>query len=267
MRVFTEPKVILVSRPTLVDEGVTELLAEYGFSDEDWRRGEGDTDGDSLPELMGRLCYGSFGSRQGRVGSTDYHHHLLEAGHGSVLEHATWSFVVCRASRGYTHQQVRHRAGFAYAQESSHFIRYGSQDTPGQQEVGVCLTGLTGEALELATKSCEVSIDAYADLWARLKTDLNASGRTTQIKKLVSGTARGLLPTAVESRLGVTANARALRHFCELRGNPDNTLEIRLVAVQILDIMKVEAPSMFLDMGVEMHEDGYPVVTCVFSKV
>ena len=44
-----------------------------------------------LSEIAGRVCYDSFG--KGRS-SKEYHHHILEVGHGSVYEHATTSFYV-----------------------------------------------------------------------------------------------------------------------------------------------------------------------------
>lgn len=265
MKIHTRPLVILVTRPSLVMEGVAELLAEYNLNLEAWRRGDEDLDGDSIPELMGRLCYGSFGSRQGRVGARDYIANILASGHGSVLEHACWGFVVCRASRGYTHQMVRHRAGFAYSQESQHFIRYSHDEVEkGSVEAGICTTGIPDDLHQQFVHGCEDAVDAYARLWRDLRDEFPEDAK---VKKIVSGAARGLLPNALESRLGFTANARALRHFTELRGTPDNVLEIRLVAVDVARIMKREAPSIFQDIQIGEADDGHPVVVSAFRKV
>lgn len=268
MRIFTEPRVYLVARPSLVQEGVDGLLSEYHdqagrpFDRGAWVRGGADTDGEGVMELMGRLCYGSFGARQGKVGAREYLGNILRQGHGSVLEHGCWSFVVCRASRGYTHQMVRHRAGFGYSQESSHFIRY-DDGARGGQEPGVCLTGVEGSgARELMVEGCEEALRNYREAWKLMAQTygLEEDGWKGRVKKAVSGAIRGLLPTAVESRLGFTGNARAIRHFVELRGAVDNTAEIRHVAAQTLDHMRREAPSVFSDLEWDRHEDGHPVV-------
>lgn len=265
MRFFDAPKVILVARPSLVSAGVDELMAEYGLGTDDWKRGLLDTDGESLPELMGRLCYGSFGPRQGRVGAHQYLRHILEAGHGSVLEHANWSFVLVRGSRGLTHQVVRHRAGWAYSQESTHFVRYDSAEGMEGQEAGASLCALTGEERETAGLAIEAAVRAYVMLWTRVQ--MQTEGKTkTQVKKATCAAVRGLLPTALESKLGFTANARALRHFIELRGAEDNVPEIRYVAADLARIMKDEAPAIFSDYTEKAGQDSHPVVTATAYK-
>ncbi len=219
MRLFYEPNVILIARPELVEDGVRALLNEYGMEMDDWERGMMDSDSEGLVEVMGRLCYGSFGERQGRVGAEAYLKNIISAGHGSVLEHANWSFLVSGASRGYTHQQVRHRAGWAYSQESTHFIKYSDEPSDKRtQEPGFCLTGFDDEESQrLAIEGAQQSILAYQKLWKNLRDQF---GEDAKVKKIVSGAARGLLPTGIESRIGITANARALRHFMEMRGTP-----------------------------------------------
>lgn len=87
---------------------------------------EGTTDAHSeaeeLTEVAGKLCYMSFdtslnqnltvtGSRK----NFDYiQQGLISTKHGSVLEHATISFIFADVSRIFTHELVRHRAGAAY---------------------------------------------------------------------------------------------------------------------------------------------------------
>jgi thymidylate synthase ThyX len=46
---------------------------------------------DNLAELSGRICYDSLGT--GRK-STDYHAHIIEVGHFSVIEHANLTFLI-----------------------------------------------------------------------------------------------------------------------------------------------------------------------------
>lgn len=261
MRFFDEPVTLLVARPSLNGDGVQDLLGEYGIPEEGgyrygWRREEEDSDGDALPELMGRLCYGSFGAAQGRVGAKAYIGNIIDHGHGSVLEHACWSFVTCRGSRALMDQVTRHRAGWAFSVESTHFTRYGE----GGADPGVCLTGIPADARPEAILAFGRAIEAYNVAYEIAK----AQGKR---KKAACAAVRGLLPLALESRFGFTANARALRHFCELRGAEDNVPEIRIMAAQVRNIMLAEAPAIFGDTQVTEGEDGFPVVTSDHRKV
>jgi thymidylate synthase (FAD) len=263
VRIFCDgPRVILLARPSLVPEGVDEALLEYGEGTA-WRRDDGDGDGEGLAEFMGRVCYGSFGARQGRVGAARYHAHVLESGHGSILEHACWSFLVTRASRAFTHQVVRHRAGVSPSQESQHFIRYSPWDDDadaGAQEAGACLAGIPEELRAAFAASAARALEDYAVLVTRLKT--RGLG-----KKEACELARGLLPNCLESRVGLTMNARAIRHVVELRGQPGNALEIRLFAVRLAELMKREAPALFQDVEIVADAgDGRPAAKSEWRK-
>ena len=66
-------------------------------------------------------------------------------------------------------------------------------------------------------------------------------------RKLARQAARSVLPNATETRIFVTANARALRHFIEMRGSEAADVEIRKVALQVLDLMRRESPALFSD--------------------
>lgn len=261
--IFYTPKVILVGRPTIIWDAVDELLLEeYGLhggasieAGEAWTVSSGATDAEAICELFGRGCYGSFGERQGRKGARDYFAHILEAGHGSVLENASFSFVVTRGSRGLMAQMTRHRAGFAWAIESTHFIDY--SDT-----ARASLAGLP-ENIDLrkhSEASMRRAVTDYAKAWEM------AEGETVK-KKATAAAVRGLLPTALESKMGFTANLRALRHFAELRGAEDNVPEIRMVAAQIARIMMTEAPAIFQDFSIGEGTDGHPVVKSEHRKV
>ena len=263
MKVHLAPKVILVTRPSIDWDGVDELLAEYG-EDATWRRGDSDAEAESIPELMGRLCYGSWGSRQGRIGARDYLANILSSGHGSVLEHANWSFVVVRASRGHSAQLARHRSGFAHSVESTHFIRYGLADAKGAQEAAFCAAGIPVGLMQDAASAFADAIEAYNQIFDALRRDFPDGFAG---KKATCGAVRALLPNGLEAKHGFTANARALRHFCELRGNEDNVLEIRLVAAQVAAIMMREAPAIFQDFKIEAGNDGHPVVHSEHVKV
>lgn len=256
MRIVSEPKVYLVARPQVDWTNVERLLRDE-YRGDAWERGETDRPPDQLCEFMGRLCYGSFGKRQGRVGTHEYLGHVMDVKHGSILEHACWSFVVTRCSRGFTHQMVRHRAGFGFSQESTHFVRYAE----GGQEPTVCTYGVHDDEVEMFLDACRQSFLVYDDMYSK--------ARLRGLKhKQACASVRGLVPTAAESRLGFTANARALRWFVELRGEWSNVPEIRCVAAQVVALLKVEAPALFGDLAVGVDpEDGFPIVSSTHSKV
>lgn len=105
MKVISDPKVYLMGKQMIDDGTLDQFLKDHGVS---W---QSDTEvaGEYLTEVAGRVCYMSFAKpRPG--GNHAYIEHILEVGHGSVLEHAVWSFVFTGVSRSLTHELVRHRA-------------------------------------------------------------------------------------------------------------------------------------------------------------
>ena len=75
-------------------------------------------------------------------------------------------------------------------------------------------------------------------------------------RKLARQAARSVLPNATETKIFVSANARALRHFIEMRASRHAEVEIRKLAVKVLEIMQAEAPNLFGDYRLEPLPDG-----------
>src|SRR5689334_17053825 len=111
---ITEPRVYLVARPMLLDAQFRNTPFDIDYSDEG-------TDGERLGEFGGRLCYMSQRNPGGKT-TTEYLRNILKQAHGSVLEHATYSFLIEGVSRSLTHEFVRHRAGWAYSQLSQRYV-------------------------------------------------------------------------------------------------------------------------------------------------
>jgi len=93
------------------------------------------------------------------------------------------------------------------------------------------------------------------------------SGAATMRKKRARQAARSVLHNCAETKIVVTGNARAWRHFCEMRGSPTAEIEIRKLAVAVLQTLQAEAPHIFNDMTLVPHEDGVPVIQTSHSKV
>ncbi len=261
---FFEPVVYLISEPMIMSNGVYDALSkEFPFSQQEWymEDREKSGEGEKLCEFAGRMCYKSFGEKQGKRTTKEYMENIIRMGHGSVLEHANYSFLVCRASRGYTHQMVRHRAGFAFSQESTHFIEYDSDQVrfclPGMKDLNEADIKLLNEELVGALTAYKIAIVCM---------DEALPEGSLRRKKSLTGTARNMLPIALESKLMFTANLRSLRHFVELRGAEDNTIEIREVAAQVVKIMKTRAPTVFGGYNIVAGKDGFRAVHCTEGK-
>src|SRR5438874_51978 len=79
--------------------------------------------GTQLCKVAGQLCYMSFGpKRTSNENAKRYFDNIKSSGHGSVLEHANFSFLFYGLSRSVTHELVRHRAGFGYSMLSQRYV-------------------------------------------------------------------------------------------------------------------------------------------------
>src|ERR1700676_3857452 len=117
IRVLKEPTVYLVGRQIVDPAEFDRFLNDHGVS---WKT-DTEVGGEELIEIAGRVCYMSF-ARPRPGGNAVYMNHLLEVGHGSVLEHAVWNFIFSGVSRTLTHELVRHRSGFGYSQLSQRYV-------------------------------------------------------------------------------------------------------------------------------------------------
>ena len=222
-----------------------------------------DTDvaGQKLPEVAGRVCYMSFAKpRPG--GNKAYLEHILEVGHGSVLEHAVWNFLFTGISRTLTHELVRHRAGFGYSQLSQRYV----DESVAEYVAPDCIAN-DPQLHEIWLEAVAHAHEAYVKLTEKLQETFQNEPDRTMRRKLARQAARSVLPNATETKIFVTANARALRHFIELRGSRHAEPEIRKLAVQVLKIMRKEAPHLFSDYELVPLPDGTSEVTTVHRKV
>jgi thymidylate synthase (FAD) len=221
-----------------------------------------------LCEMAGRLCYMSF-SRPRPGGSKAYFEHILKSGHGSVLEHAVFNFIITGVSRSFTHELVRHRAGTAFSQLSQRFVDESdawfvappalrSEIASAQS----CHRGSNRHLVGVAAgrdwlEAIEVCQRAYRSLYDYLFSKFDDVPDLTLRRKRAREAARSVLPNATETKIFFTANVRALRHIIGMRGSIHADIEIREVAKELAHIMMREAPMLFQDVAVE---DGEVVV-------
>jgi thymidylate synthase (FAD) len=206
-----------------------------------------------LTECAGRTCYDSYG--KGRS-SEAYHQHILEVGHGSVLEHASISFYLSGLSRGCTHELVRHRVGTAISQRSTRYV--------DESESEWCWHPLIADALQekqvgptcldLCQSSCRNAYSAVVEL---VQAYLEAKGTDRlAARKQARGAARGVLGNALETALVWTANLRALRNVIEQRASVHADAEIRLLANALLDAAWPVCPEYLCDYTRDDCPDG-----------
>ncbi|HEY2785303.1 MAG TPA: FAD-dependent thymidylate synthase [Fimbriiglobus sp.] len=268
IRILTAPTVYLLGKQELRQAELDRFLADHGVS---WQT-DSEVAAEVITETAGRVCYMSFAKpRPGGNGA--YLHHIKEVGHGSVLEHAVWSLLITGVSRTLTHELVRHRAGFAYSQLSQRYVdesvaEYVEPDViandPDLHAIWLDAVGHAHRAyVTLAERLNAKLADPAAAAAAMLPPDAD---RTTR-RKTARQAARSVLPNATETKITVTANARAWRHFLEQRGSAYAEPEIRKLANVILDQLIQESPNLFGDYERHPLPDGTFEVKTKYPKV
>jgi thymidylate synthase (FAD) len=258
MKIIRRPSVYLVGRSALNSDDVARFLRDHGVAD--WTT-DSDRAAEILPEVAGRLCYMSFAKpRPG--GNNAYLGHIKEVGHGSVLEHSVWNFIITGVSRSFTHELVRHRAGFGYSQLSQRYVDESVADFVEPD----CIAD-DRELHEVWRLAVQHAQEAYVKLVNGLQSKFAAVEDKLLRRKMARQAARSVLPNATETKIFVTANARAWRHFIEMRCNEHAEVEIREVAALVLEILQREAPNLFGDYEFITLPDGTRAAQTTFKKV
>ncbi len=210
--------------------------------------------GQALAEFAGRACYQSWGKpNPATATNAGYLRHILEVGHLSVLEHGTVSMYLTGVSRSLTHELVRHRH-FSYSQLSQ---RYVPEHAAEMVEPAVIAEDPELHALFLA--STEAALTAYEQLLAGLEQRFADATDATLRRKQARQAARAVLPTATETRIVVTGNYRAWRHFVAMRASEHADVEIRALAIACLRELQRVAGNVFGDFRISTLADGSEV--------
>jgi thymidylate synthase (FAD) len=177
---------------------------------------------------------------------------VIDVGHFSVLEHASVTFYITGISRSCTHELVRHRH-FSYSQLSQRYV-------PEDDASVVIPPGLEDdpELREIVLAAADASRAAYLDLLAKLEARLEPGAlRSKQARQA----ARAVLPNGTETRIVVTGNYRAWRHFIAMRASEHADVEIRRLAIACLRELNAVAPVVFADFDITVLADGTEVAT------
>jgi len=279
-RFYTAPSIYLVGRQQVNVPELDLFLSEAGSPlwDTDTHRA-----GESLVETAGRLSYMSFAKpRPG--GNKAYIGHILEVGHGSVLEHAVFNMIFTGVSRSLTHELIRHRAGMSYSQLSQRFVdesNVGFVVPPAMMPLYIQYRDWIENGRDACSEEemrlfrrCQYWIEQRLEdieeyeYWANhLETSSQETDKTLR-RKQAREAARSVLPNCAETKIFVTANARAWRHFLEMRGDAGADREIRRLAVAVLNVFQEESPNLFGDYAIVVEDESTgEIITTPHRKV
>ncbi len=154
---------------------------------------------------------------------------IISSGHTSTIEHASFTFAIEGISRACSHQLVRHRLA-SYSQQSQRYVRPAeslSYIIPPQIKKNAKTEKVFLKSLEKAENSYQRLVSLGVE-----KED-----------------ARFVLPNACETKIVVTMNARELHNFFRLRCCQRAQWEIRVLAWEMLRLVKKVAPTLFANAG------------------
>lgn len=218
--------------------------------------------GQALAEFAGRACYQSWKKpNPATATNAGYLAHILEVGHLSVLEHGSVSFYFTGVSRSLTHELIRHRH-FSYSQLSQRYVP--------ERDAAMVEPAVIADDPELHKRfveAAEASVRAYTELLEGLEQRFTDEPNATLRRKRARQAARAVLPNATETRIVVTGNYRAWRHFIGMRATEHADVEIRELAVECLRQLQGVAPSVFNDFVISALPDGTEVATSPHAEV
>lgn len=162
---------------------------------------------------------------------------VMDSGHTSTIEHASFTFAVEGISRVTEVQLVRHRIGTSFSIQSGRYVK--------RNEAGYKIPASIKNDKTLLKKFRE-----HMDRTQKLYGELTEAGVTPE-------DARYCQPQSLQTKLVLTMNARALWHFFELRCCNRAQWEIRALASEMLKLVKKKAPLLFASAG----------PTCVSEKI
>ncbi len=225
------------------------------------------SDAEKLIEVMGRGCYRSFQPGMNRnvtkirEGNKPYINNILETHHGSVIEHATDSYIFLYVSRVFTHELVRNRIGNSFSQESLRYVRLDAlnawfpkvfQDHPKRDELYAFFQ------TKFETKEHEqIELAQILDI---------ENIKDFKTKKKLTSAMRRFAPIGLATMIGYTGNHRSIRWAIEQRTDDAAEEEIRIAFGEVAEEQRRNYPNLYQDMYSEVV-DGLPKYMFKNSKI
>jgi thymidylate synthase (FAD) len=216
--------------------------------------------GQALAEFAGRACYQSWNKpNPSTATNSGYLRHILEVGHLSVLEHGSVTFYLTGVSRSFTHELIRHRH-LSYSQLSQRYVP--------ERNAAMVEPDVIAQDPELHKKfveATEASVRAYNELLEGLESRFAGVENGTLRRKQARQAARAVLPNATETRIVVTGNYRAWRHFIAMRATEHADVEIREIAIACLRELQRVAPNVFADFTISTLPDRSEIAASQYT--
>lgn len=271
-----EPEVFLLATSYTRNGSMHNWLEHLGVKEETVDRiiKSGKTDAEKIVESAGRRCYKSFepglnpNVTKIREDIALYLENILKSGHGSVLEHVTFTFAIENVSRVFTGEMNRHRAGMAISEGSMRYIRYDDipfwmptslQDQPDDSPEIRAKKETSRKVICEVLNQIEIGYLGLCEIW---KDELKPESKF-HAKKQITSMMRRIIPMGVATGGIWTGNIRALRHICQMRCTPHAEEEIFLVVGKMLEILKNKEPNFFGDFEIDEKGNATPK----YSKV
>ena len=235
-----------------------------------------------LISASAKLCYSKTGL-DGLMDTTDeqvdkFLNKLVDMGHQSPIEHASFTFAVEGVSRVFSHQLVRHRIA-SYSQQSQRYVKLDQfeyvippaiemdcnlKDEYAEtmkylqdkyEDLRICL--LSNQILEYTyseggtfKEKYEQIMEETGDYYVVEEEFKNDCKKLhSQFEKKAIEDARFVFPNACETKVIFTMNARTLLHFFSERCCSRAQWEIRDVANEMLRQCREIAPTLFKKAG------------------
>lgn len=251
------PKVYFVGETQLREEGLQAFLEDSGNMEfmkyVEHARADGLSGHAIIMSAFAKLCYASLSLGHNanitRVrGIEDNIKAVFDSGHGSILEHIQFNFIINNCSRVFTHELVRHRVGTAFSQTSGRYCRLDAIDL-----VFDPILEPVREDVRDIQKYLELKYENMVE-----KLDLNAEKDFDRKKKLTSALRR-IAPNGQANQMAFSLNLRTLRHTVMARTARHAEWEIRNIFVQMYRLIKVEYPLFFHGAQEEFVENEFEI--------
>ena len=196
------------------------------------------------PELIvsmgAKLCYSKadIADLEGTAKKPEFIERLMQMGHLSPIEHASFSFGIEGVSRALLAQITRHRIA-SFSVQSQRYVNQSEKKGEFSYIIPPSIEALGSDAVQKYEKQMETMQNWY-DEW--VKALGNAGEKSNE-------DARFVLPNACETKMIITMNARELLHFFKLRCCNRAQWEIRELAWQMLALVMQKAPELFKGAG------------------
>ena len=240
---FVEPKVYFVGYQVMDELEVERYLRDSGneefLKSIEQARKEGLTDAEILCSMFAKLCYKSLtvGHNQNISKVRDIEDNLrncFDVGHGSVFEHVNFNFIVANCSRIFSHEQVRHRPGAAYSQNSGRYIRL--------DEIDMVFDPILNSIRTL----CEEKQKFDEEWYGRAVDAIGLKNmKSFNQKKKVTSALRRFAPNGQANEIAISLNLRSIRHIVMMRTSRHAEWEMRVIYEQVYFFLKDRYKTMF----------------------